>query len=162
MRNFASRAALAAAALVLGLSGANAATATGTIGVSATVTSTCVVNPSTPVAFGGIASNYTGDVDANGIVSVTCANTLPYSVGLDNGGNFLVSRRMISGINFLNYQLFSDNARTQVWGTTIGTDTVPGIGSGVAQTYTVYGRVPVGQTIIPGSYADTVNVTVTF
>ncbi|MCE3520182.1 spore coat protein U domain-containing protein, partial [Escherichia coli] len=35
-------------------------------------------------------------------------------------------------------------------------------GSGAAQPYTVYGRVPVQTTPAPGTYTDTITVTVTY
>jgi spore coat protein U-like protein len=60
------------------------------------------------------------------------------------------------------YQLYSNAARTAVWGTTIGTDTVAGTGNGNAQALTVYGRVPPQTTPPAAVYNDTVNVTVTY
>ena len=62
----------------------------------------------------------------------------------------------------VNYTLYSDTNRTTVWGQTIGTDTVSASGSGAAQSYTVYGRVPVQTTPAPGAYTDTITVTVTY
>ncbi len=62
----------------------------------------------------------------------------------------------------IGYTLYRDAARTQLWGTTTGADTFAGTGAGVAQSVTVYGRVPAQATPAPGVYADTVNVTVTY
>jgi spore coat protein U-like protein len=43
-----------------------------------------------------------------------------------------------------------------------GTNTEAGTGTGTTQTITVYGQVPAQTSPAPGSYADVVNVTVTF
>jgi spore coat protein U-like protein len=45
---------------------------------------------------------------------------------------------------------------------TIGTDTVPLTGNGAAQVETVYGQIPAGQFVAPGSYSDTITATVTY
>ncbi len=62
----------------------------------------------------------------------------------------------------INYGLFQNATFTTNFGNTVGTDTLAGTGNGVAQTVTVYGRVPAQTSPAPGSYADVVNVTVTF
>jgi spore coat protein U-like protein len=49
-----------------------------------------------------------------------------------------------------------------VWGDTIGSDTVAGTGNGAAQSYTVFGLVPVQTTPGPGTYNDVITVTVTY
>jgi spore coat protein U-like protein len=49
-----------------------------------------------------------------------------------------------------------------VWGNTVGTDTVAATGSGAAQSYTVYGRITAQTTPAPGTYTDTITVTVTY
>jgi len=138
-----------------------AATATTTFQVTATVLSTCLVS-ATPLAFG----NYSGaQTDATSTVSVTCTNTTPYNVGLDAGlstGATVTTRAMQNGSNTLGYALYSDSARTVNWGNTPGTDTVAGTGTGLAQTLTVYGRIPAGSLPAPGAYADTITVTVTY
>ncbi len=141
---------------------AQAATATSSIAVSATVQATCV-NTATALAFG----TYSGvQADATAVVTVTCTNSTPYNVGLNAGtaaGATVSTRKMTGGASvFLNYALYSDAARTVNWGTTAATDTVAGVGSGAAQPLTVYGRVPAAQFVAPGAYADTIIATVTY
>ena len=51
---------------------------------------------------------------------------------------------------------------TTVFGNTVGTNTAAGTGNGTSQTITVYGQVPTQSSPAPGSYADVVNVTITF
>ncbi|HEY1962441.1 MAG TPA: spore coat U domain-containing protein, partial [Rhizomicrobium sp.] len=91
----------------------------------------------------------------------------PWNVGLNQGtfsGATVTSRKMSGpGSASLSYSLYQDAARTRNWGNTVGTDTVPGTGTGTAQSLTVYGRVPGSQTAaVPGSYADTIVVTLTY
>ena len=73
------------------------------------------------------------------------------------------ARRSISGKwcrerTALNYQLYSDSARSTIWGNTTGTDTVTGVGTGLAQDHTVFGAVPAAQVVPAGDYADTITV----
>jgi len=68
---------------------------------------------------------------------------------------------MVLGANSVAYQLYRDSGRTQVWGNTVGTDTVAGTGTGSAQPLTVYAIVPAQTTPPAGTYTDTVVVSVT-
>jgi spore coat protein U-like protein len=140
----------------------HAATATSNIAVSATVQATCL-NTATALAFG----TYSGaQTDATAVVTVTCTNSTPYTVGLNAGTSAaatVTTRKMTGGAGvFLSYGLFTDAARTLNWGTTVGTDTVSGVGSGSPQPITVYGRVPAAQYVAPGVYTDTIIATVTY
>jgi spore coat protein U-like protein len=69
---------------------------------------------------------------------------------------------MTSGGNTVGYSLYSDSARTTVWGETIGVDTVAGSGTGLSANVDVYGRVPAQITPAPATYTDTIVVTVTY
>ncbi len=62
----------------------------------------------------------------------------------------------------LNYGLYQNATHATNWGTTTGTDTVPGTGNGAAQVLNVYGQIPAGQLIAAGSYADTITATITY
>ena len=141
---------------------AEAATATTTFAVTATVVATCLVS-ATPLGFG----NYTGVVDpASSTVTVTCTNTTPYNVGLSAGlatGATVTTRKMTGpAAALLGYELFSNAGHTTNWGLTIGTDTVAGTGNGAAQPITIFGQIPAAEFVAPGAYADTITATVTF
>jgi spore coat protein U-like protein len=149
-------------ALGLGSKAADAATATTTFAVSATVQATCLVSAS-PMSFG----NYSGAVvNTTSTVSVTCTNTTGYNVGLSAGlaTNATVTTRQMTGPSsaVLGYSLFSDSSRSVNWGSTVGVDTVVGTGNGSAQSLTVYGQTAAGQYVTPGSYTDTITATVTY
>lgn len=142
---------------------AEAATASSTFAVTSTVQATCTVTSGTNLAFG----IYTGtQATATTTVSVACTNTTAYQVGLNAGtatGATVATRKMTGPSSaVLSYSLFRDASRTQNWGNTAGTDTVSGTGDGTTQAITVYGAVPAGQFVAPGSYADTIVVTVTY
>ena len=128
---------------------------------TATVLSTCNVG-ATSVNFGS-AGSLTSNTDAQGTLSIQCSSSLPYTVSLDGGSSGAsdpTQRKMsFSGANVL-YGLYRDSARTLPWGSTIGTNTTSGAGTGTTQTQTVYGRVAAQTTPAPGTYSDSVIVTV--
>lgn len=145
------------------------ATASGTFPVSATVTSACNVTGAL-LNFGSSIDPLAAGVplDATATLTVTCTNTTPYSVALDAGANaggaaVFGSRAMKSGANTLGYQLYLDNGRSSVWGDgTGGSSAASGTGSGSSQLLTIYGRVPQLSGVVPGSYTDTVTITITY
>jgi spore coat protein U-like protein len=141
---------------------ADAATATTTFAVTATVAATCII-AAAPLPFG----TYSGVVDAvSSTVTVTCTNTTPYNVGLSAGLAPLATvttRGMVGpGAAVLGYGLFTNAGHTTNWGQTVLTDTVAGIGNGAAQPITVFGQIPASEFVAPGAYADTITATVTF
>lgn len=143
---------------------AYAAETTTTLSSTATVTSNCNIS-TTAVAFGSVNVVSGLDVDATGGLSVTCTSGTAWSASADAGAGTLATmavRKMANGTNMLNYALYTDSARTTVWGNAADATTVKfsGTGNGSAQASTIYARVPSSQTSLPaGSYADTVTVT---
>ncbi|WP_167737579.1 Csu type fimbrial protein [Sphingomonas parva] len=156
----------AAGALGFGAAPAFAQTASSSLDVSATVTANCTVTTS-PIAFGAVNTLSSSNVDGTGGVTVTCTNGTAWAASADAGsgtGATLGNRRMTAGSNQLSYNLYTDSGRSSVWGDGTGsTATVANTGTGLAQDFTVYGRVAAGQTSVPaGSYSDTVAVTITY
>ncbi|MGX5844360.1 Csu type fimbrial protein [Mesorhizobium sp. ArgA1] len=142
-----------------------AATATGNMAVRITIQAECKVQTATDLDFGtkGVID---ANVDQTSTISVQCTNSTPYNVGLGVGagaGATTAVRKMTGPASaVVNYTLYRDAARTQLWGITVGTDTVAGTGNGAAQPLTVYGRVPPQTTPGAGVYSDTVQITVTY
>ena len=64
--------------------------------------------------------------------------------------------------NKLNYNLYTDNTYSKVWGQTAGTDTVDLTGDGTAQTSTVYGKLDLNQYVKADSYSDNLTVTINY
>ena len=151
---------------------AQAGTSTATLSVSIVITASCTINPATLI-FASTAGTtlITTAVNGSSTVSITCTGGSPYSIAMDNGANASGSqRRMNSGANFLNYNLYVDAAHTLPWSTatnsttcTTAGDCFLGTGNGAAQTINIYGVVPTTATAPPpGTYTDTVTMTITF
>ena len=160
----------AAATAIIAVSAAApafATDATSSLDVNATATANCTVSTAA-VAFGNVDVTAGQAAQGTGSVIVTCTNGTAWSAAADAGagtGASLSNRKMTSGANLLGYGLFTDAGHTQVWGDGVGGSTAlfSGTGSGTAQTKTVYGLIPAGQSGVPaGDYADTVQVTVTY
>ena len=159
------------AGTVMTAGAAEAATVTTPMAVQMTIAASCTVSAST-LDFGTQTLIDIGaDIDATATLTVTCTNATPYNValnaGLNDGGAGISGRKLKIGAttDTVDYQLYRDSGRTQVWGvTTSGSpDVVSGTGSGDNQTITVYGRVPTGQANPKiGTYNDTVTVTVNY
>ncbi len=158
-------------ALLLGLAAgtAIAATHTGSLIVNANVASVCYVSGTT-LDFGSGLDPIAGTVpvDTSATMTVRCTQTTPWTVSLDAGLNaggptVFAARRMVNAGHTLAYQLYTDAARTTIWGNgSGGTATTSGTGTGGTQSLTVYGRLPALSGAVPGTYADTVTVTVTY
>ena len=120
----------------------------------------CTVT-ATSVAFG----TYTGaGVNSPGTITVTCGNGRAYDVALSAGtstGATVTTRKMTGPAGaLLNYALYSNATHTTNWGNTAATNWVTGTGTGAAQQLTVYGQLAAAQYVAPGSYTDTITVTV--
>lgn len=126
------------------------------------------------VVFGSVNPIAIGSTDSTGSVRVSCGGVagllIPYQIELGPGGSGNVAaRRMSSGANNLSYGLYSDSSRLSTWGTVASGTAINGgvlldaLGFAPAVTHTVYGRISSGQiTAVPGVYADTITVTVTY
>lgn len=131
--------------------------------VSAVVPAKCTVSNAT-LDFGARPVLST-NVDASTNLSVSCSRNLPYSVALDGGltgATDPTQRAMSKASERVYYGLYRDSTRTQAWGATTNVNTLSGTGSGLAQSVPVYGRVPAQTTPSPGTYTDTVVVTLTY
>jgi spore coat protein U-like protein len=104
-------------------------------------------------------------IESVGYVNVNCDNGTPYTIRLSAGGGSFSPRRMANGAHTLDYNLYTDTARTTVWGDGIaaGTVSVSSSGTGATVDHPVYGRIPGSQTsAYIGGYTDTITVTLTF
>jgi spore coat protein U-like protein len=161
---FASVALISAAALSVAPS-SFAGTKTATFQVSLNVQADCSI-AANPLNFGstGVIDN---NIDQTTSVSVTCTKGTPYTVALDAGsasGSTVANRTLgnSGGTAAVKFNLYRDEARTQVWGSVSGVDTAAATGTGDAQSITVYGRVPAQTAPIADTYTSTVTATVAF
>jgi spore coat protein U-like protein len=138
-------------------------TASASSSATATVVSSCNVS-ATNINFGALGL-LTGNNDASGTLSIQCNSTLPYTVSLNGGTSGATDptqRKMAFSSTNIIYGLYRDSVHSLPWGSTVGTNTASGTGSGTLQNLTVYGRIAVQTTPKPGTYADTIIVTVSY
>lgn len=120
-------------------------------------------------AFGSYNTFSPTPLDATSTITINCSDCggmggdcnheTKIDAGQNSGGSFN-PRKMSSGGDMLNYNLYRNSSRTEIWGDgTSGTYTVTGSND---QTWTIYGRVPALQNSSVGSYSDTLQATVTF
>lgn len=164
-----------AATTVFAVPAVQAATATGTLTVKATIAASCTVNISSTgtttdaVLDFGTVSSFAANVDASTSTSggskigVLCNNGTAWSLAMNSGNNFTGTQRQMAGgsAEYIPYDLYSDSGYT----TAIGIDStvLSGTGTGTAQTYDIYGRIPAGSTLPSvGNYSDIVTMTVTY
>jgi len=144
-----------------------AASDTANLTVQANVAAKCTIAAPNVLQFGSydpVVTNATADLDAATTISVACTKgATGVWVGLGLGSNPTGStRRMANGTERLNYEIFSDGARSSVWGNALAS----GVGytptSKAAASLNVYGRVAGGQDVAVGNYSDTVVATINF
>jgi len=167
---------LAACALVAVMApvAASAGTSTGTLSVSANITQNCTVSAAS-VGFGSydpIVANSTTALNATGSLAFTCTKgASSVYVTANTGSNTATctagttTRAMVTGTTCLYYELYTDTNRTVVWNTTNsgGHTFAPTFASSTSASATVYAQIPAGQTsAIPGSYTDSVTMTINF
>jgi spore coat protein U-like protein len=142
--------------------------------VTANIVATCSVSAD-PLAFGTVVPGTAKDAEA--VVSATCTSGTAYTLDLGNGANSSTTvgtttpfrRQMASGASMLPYGLYQESARTTAidataTGAASNNFLTTTLGDAEVQTKTVYGRIFAAESAakVPGSYSDTVVVTVAF
>jgi spore coat protein U-like protein len=161
-RNYALALGALAGVTFAGFSAAQAATATATLSVSASIAGACTVGGAA-LSFG--AYSPAAASTANSTIQVSCTNGTNAVVTLNQGNNnnrvpSAGTRALNNGTtNFLGYEIYSDNGLSTVWNTT---NSQPIASTGSPISLTAFGRIPAGQNPATGSYNDTVTITVTF
>jgi spore coat protein U-like protein len=129
--------------------------------VTATVQSGCTLNGGS-ISFGQYTSGQAGDLDAVGQINyANCNGTLRFELDAGTGGGNTANRQMSKGGDRLRYQLYQNQARSIVFGSGNEARTEITVGTQTSRIE-VFGRIFGGQLASPGSYADTVNITLTF
>ena len=112
--------------------------------------------------YDAIVANTTQPLDADTPVGVVCSKGTVAKIGIDAGANAQGStRRMAGGGDYLTYELYTDAARSNVWGTGAQARAVaPSFHT--LNIVTLYGRIPANQDVASADYADTATVTISF
>lgn len=151
---------------------AHAAEDSATFQVRIVITESCTISSTAPTDIDFLSHvRATGaPADAQGTLTVNCSQGTPYQIGLSGGTNSTGTaatpaageRRMINATgSYVPYDLFSNTARSQFWGNTLGSNTVSGTGTAANVSHQVFGRVP--STNFPaGTYTDTVTARVVY
>ncbi len=133
----------------------------------------CTVS-ATDMAFGNYDPFAGGPLDSTSTISVTCMSVgdprVRYEIRLSPGQSGAYNpRAMTNGTSQLNYNLFRNRNRTRIWGDGSSGTVVrrrnfrlAPVGTTRTRTETVRGRVFAGQNVSPGTYLDTITVTVFF
>lgn len=123
------------------------------------------------MAFGAYNTQAPSPTDTVGTLSVSCSSPDPasstFTIALGPGGSGDTnSRVMRSGTHPLYYNLYTNVARTIVWGDDSGGGESVASGfpptSRTARTFSIYGRIPALQNAWVGIYHDSITVTVTY
>lgn len=132
--------------------------------VSLDVRGTCSVRAN-DINFGNYNPNSSAAQFAQELLRIHCSHGVSYEVTMDAGrgaGATTTRRRMTAGGNMLEYSLYRDAGHQQVWGDTLGVDTLRGVGQGPPIEVPVYGKIEARQVVPPGTYADVITVRILF
>jgi spore coat protein U-like protein len=125
----------------------------------------CGINV-TPMSFGSLDAMAGAATDSAGNISLDCDAQVSYLIRIDGGqdsrGGFRARRmRQLDGTALMDYNLYLDPSRVQIWGDGAGeSQVVSGVNPGIPQDIAVYGRIFGGQNLAPGDYSDFVTIIV--
>lgn len=143
------------------------------VGISAAhAQGVCQINSNSNLNFGTYNAFALQPDDSVGMLQIGCMgvnkSVVSYTLSASAGtSNSYQQRQMVNGIHHINYNLYTDPARTRIWGSGFsGADTISGSFSKnipASNVMYVYGRIPPGQTrIVAGEYNDTIMITAIF
>lgn len=123
----------------------------------------------TPVNFGFYDPLAMADLNSSGGITVTCNApvrnpVVPVTLSLSAGNSGSFTQRLMTSTagGALNYNLYSDAAKTSVIGDGSGGSMILTnvISKATTWNVTIYGRVPAGQNVVPGVYSDSITATI--
>jgi spore coat protein U-like protein len=141
-----------------------AGTDTDTFDVTLTIQAGCEVTSPNDLDF-GTASFLDTAITAEVQFQIRCSTGTIGTISLDDGNGSsgsITTRTMENGTDVVNYSLYTASNYQFIWGDGTEGSTVSHTGTGVQETLTIYGRVPVQATPPPGTYSDRVTITATF
>lgn len=135
----------------------------------------CTIAALSSAAFGSYNPFSASNLDGVATATINCTSTkssetatISVTASAGTSGSFASRQMQGPGANRLNYNLYIDVNRTQIFGTgASGTfadtgSTTVGSGSPSSLTETIYGRIPAGQDVGTGAYSDVLIYTVNF
>ena len=132
--------------------------------------SACTINTSS-IRFGNYDSFSSTSSDTAGTVTINCTSdvlkaNLTLSQSSTSGSFNPRQMKRSGGADLLNYNIYTDVARTIIFGNGVGGTTDVGLKRPTgkpapwSQMIDIYGRIPPGQDIPVGSYSDTLTITI--
>jgi spore coat protein U-like protein len=91
-------------------------------------------------------------------ILIRCADGQSFTADLSTGQNYGQNRRMKSGANYIDYEVFADAAFTAAW----SPKTLIGAGLAVDVTVPLYIHVPAQPSAPPGLYSDTLSISIRY
>lgn len=152
------------------ISSTNAETATGEFEIGLVVQSVCnlTAGSSSNIDLGNVGDGSVKTGTNN--ISVACSTGTPYKIGFlarndgGAGGVGVLKGTKNDGAISIIYKLTKDVAGVTPWGNTAGTNTMDATGTGflAAVSYPVYATTTGSTDVVPDTYSDMVDVTVTY
>jgi spore coat protein U-like protein len=123
----------------------------------------------TPLDFGIYNPGATGPLDVTGNLDLRCVGqpgSFVVTINQGSSGNFLV-RELVSGPDRLQYNLYTDAARSLIWGdgnggTSVNVGSKSDKGPPLNISFPIYARIFPRQNVGAGVYADALLVTAVF
>ena len=138
------------------------------LALSGRVRADCNFQMVTGVAFGSYDALSGYNLDSAGSISVTCDRnefvTAAIGPSPNSGGFNPRQMRNIASSDLMNYNLYTDAARTIIWGDGTQGTSAPTIHIKKNETWdgTIYGRIPPAQNVGVGQYSEALVITIEF
>lgn len=122
------------------------------------------------MSFGSYNVFASGPLDTTSTITGTCTIIGSYNITVTlstgSSGSY-TPRAMTNGTDQLQYNIYTDSARTQIFGNGTGgtsdlTLSGPFAFGTYTQTVTLYGRIFAGQNVPAGAYTDTITATIMY
>lgn len=130
----------------------------------------CTVS-TTSLAFGNYNPTASSPTDTASMFTISCtllASLVTFTVSMSAGSSgSYAARQMSGGIIPLVYQIYTDAARTQIWGDGAGGTSAPAFVNlipltGGSASFPFYGRIPANQRVSPATYTDSIIITISY
>jgi spore coat protein U-like protein len=127
----------------------------------------CVIKSYQPMLWPILSGTFLTNINnTTGSVTTQCTKGASYTVGINNGQNYnyiLQTRRLADQGHYVQYSIYSDQGYLIPWGNVGTSNALSLVGTGLAQTHTLYARIPKGQSSVPpGNYQDSLIVSLDF
>ena len=129
----------------------------------------CTFDVASGVAFGTYDPFAGGATTSNGTLAFRCtgvgSGTVDVTVTLSKGSSTTYTPRTMTGPATMDYNLYIDPFGLLIWGDGTGGSFPFGpfsVSNNQTVTLTIYGQIPAGQDLAPGSYSDTITASVNY